>query len=129
MKAQKVVAPAAAPVVVAAPVEAAAVVEAVVEAPAFEASRREAPGSRSVADAASEAVDMDHATVTRRVTVRTIVDGVEHVEVREETVESVDASTVADYNPSSIDTTVIRRETTVVDGEVVESSESLSTES
>ncbi len=68
------------------------------------------------------------ATVTRRVTVRTIVDGVEHVEVREETVETVDADSIPDYNPDTLDTTVVRRERTVVDGEITSQSETITTE-
>ena len=84
-----------------------------------------APATGAPADAASGAGD---ATVTRRVTVRTIVEGVETVEVMEETVESVDAATIPDYHPDSIDTTVVRRERTIVDGEVVDSSETMTSE-
>jgi small subunit ribosomal protein S16 len=80
--------------------------------------------SSSAVAASSDSHDGD-ATVTTTVTVTTIVDGVETTETLERTVSHVDADSVPDYNPDTTDTTVIRTETTLVDGHVVESSETM----
>ena len=68
------------------------------------------------------------ATVTTTVTVTTIVDGVETVEVIERSVDHVDADTIHDDNPDAIETTVHVTEQTIVGGKVVSESESYSTE-
>ena len=120
---------AAAPKPSAAPAPAAAAEPEVVEwAPRTPVAEPIAEAQPLVDTASSDDAAMGEAKVTRRVTVRTIVDGVETVEVREETVDMVDASTVPDYSPDTTDTTVVRRERTIVDGQVTESSESISTE-
>jgi small subunit ribosomal protein S16 len=68
------------------------------------------------------------AVVHTTVTVTTIVDGVETSEVIEQSDSYVAADSVPDHNPDTTDTTTIRKETTVVDGKVVDSSESITTE-
>jgi small subunit ribosomal protein S16 len=68
------------------------------------------------------------AVVHTTVTVTTIVDGVETSEVIEQSDSYVAADSVVDYNPDTTDTTVIRKETTVVDGKVVDSTESITSE-
>ena len=60
---------------------------------------------------------------------RTVIDGVETVEVLEETVENVDADSIIDHNPDTIDTTVHTIEETKIDGEVVSHTERTETES
>jgi small subunit ribosomal protein S16 len=68
------------------------------------------------------------AVVHTTVTVTTIVDGVETTEVIEQSDSYVAADSVVDYNPDTTDTTVIRKETVVVDGKVVDSTESITSE-
>jgi large subunit ribosomal protein L4 len=81
------------------------------------------------ADASSaEASHAEEATVTTTVTVRTIVDGVETVEVLERSVDHVAADSIVDTNPDAVETTVHVTEQTIVGGKVVESSESFTTE-
>jgi large subunit ribosomal protein L4 len=104
---------AAAAKLVEAPVEAAPVI--------VEAAAQPVAASTSSSDAAQ-------ATVTRKVTVRTIVDGVETVEVIEESVEVVDADTIVDHHPDTIDTTVHTTEETIIDGKVVSHTEHFETE-
>jgi large subunit ribosomal protein L4 len=70
----------------------------------------------------------DDATVTTTVTVRTIVDGVETVEVLERSIDHVAADSIVDTNPDAVETTVHITEQTIVGGKVVESSESFTTE-
>jgi small subunit ribosomal protein S16 len=72
----------------------------------------------------AESASTDEATYTTRVTVTTIVDGVETTEVVEEHAGTVAADSVPDHNPDTTDTTVIRHEQTIIDGQVVDSSES-----
>jgi large subunit ribosomal protein L4 len=108
--------PAAAPK--AAAPKAAAVVEA---APVVEAA---AP----VALADTSAVGTEKAKVTRKVTIRTIVDGVETVEELEEEVEMVDADSIVDHNPDTIDTHTRTTTETIVDGKVVSHTETEETE-
>jgi large subunit ribosomal protein L4 len=85
-----------------------------------------APVRKAVAVKAPAAAD--EATVTTTVTVRTIVDGVETVEVLERSVDHVAADSIADTNPDAIETTVHTTEQTIVGGKVVDSSESFTTE-
>jgi small subunit ribosomal protein S16 len=68
------------------------------------------------------------AVVHTTVSVTTIVDGVETTEVIEQSDSYVAADSVVDYNPDTTDTTVIRKETIVVDGKVVDSTESITSE-
>jgi large subunit ribosomal protein L4 len=82
--------------------------------------------SSSSTESSTESVG--EATVTTTVTVRTIVDGVETVEVLERHVDHVDADTIHDDNPDAIETTVHVTEQTIVGGKVVSESESYSTE-
>jgi large subunit ribosomal protein L4 len=86
----------------------------------------------STATAAAETVvadsHADEATVTTTVTVRTIVDGVETVEVLERSVDHVAADSIVDTNPDAVETTVHTTEQTIVGGKVVDSSESFTTE-
>jgi large subunit ribosomal protein L4 len=101
-------APAAAPVAAAAPaVEAAAPV--------------------ALADTAS-AGSGEKAKVTRKVTIRTTVDGVETVEELEEEVEMVDADSIVDHNPDTIDTHTTTTTQTIVDGKLVSHTETEETE-
>jgi large subunit ribosomal protein L4 len=80
------------------------------------------------ADATAADSHADEATVTTTVTVRTIVDGVETVEVLERSVDHVAADSIIDTNPDAVETTVHVTEQTIVGGKVVESSESFTTE-
>jgi large subunit ribosomal protein L4 len=80
------------------------------------------------ADTTSADSHADEATVTTTVTVRTIVDGVETVEVLERSVDHVAADSIVDTNPDAVETTVHVTEQTIVGGKVVESSESFTTE-
>ena len=70
----------------------------------------------------------EKAKVTRKVTIRTIVDGVETVEELDEEVEMVDADSIVDHNPDTIDTHTTTTTETIVDGKVVEHTEHTETE-
>jgi large subunit ribosomal protein L4 len=101
--------------------KAAAVAAPVVAAPVVEAA---APAA--LADTASASTEK--AKVTRKVTIRTIVDGVETVEELEEEVEMVDAESIIDHNPDTIDTHTTTTTQTIVDGKVVSETETAETE-
>ena len=70
----------------------------------------------------------EKAKVTRKVTIRTIVDGVDTVEELDEEVEMVDADSIVDHNPDTIDTHTTTTTETIVDGKVVEHTEHTETE-
>lgn len=78
--------------------------------------------------AASTEATHEMAKVTRKVTIRTIVDGVETVEELEEEVEMVDADSIVDHNPDTIDTHIHTTTETIVDGKVVSHTEHTETE-
>jgi large subunit ribosomal protein L4 len=99
----------------------AATPKAAAAAPVAEATARAA-----LADTSSTSTDK--AKVTRKVTIRTIVDGVETVEELEEEVEMVDADTIVDHNPDTIDTHTRTTTETIVDGKVVSHTETEETE-
>jgi small subunit ribosomal protein S16 len=101
-------------------------VEAVAAVAAVEAEAVEASPEALVA--ATGDAHEGEAVVHTTVTVTTIVDGVETSEVIEQSDSYVAADSVPDHNPDTTDTTTIRKETTVVDGKVVDSSESITTE-
>jgi small subunit ribosomal protein S16 len=103
---------------VAAPVEAAEAVEAVEAVEASPEALVAATGD------AHEGEAVVHTTVT----VTTIVDGVETSEVIEQSDSYVAADSVVDHSPDTTDTTTTRTETVIVDGKVVDSSESVITE-
>jgi large subunit ribosomal protein L4 len=86
----------------------------------------EAAAPAALADTSS--ASFEQAKVTRKVTIRTIVDGVETVEELEEEVEMVDADSIIDHNPDTIDTHTTTTTQTVVDGTVVEHTETEETE-
>jgi large subunit ribosomal protein L4 len=88
-------------------------------------SAASAPKSKAAPKAKPAA---EQAKVTRKVTIRTIVDGVETVEELEEEVEMVDADSIIDHNPDTIDTHTTTTTQTVVDGKVVEHTETEETE-
>ena len=81
-----------------------------------------------VALADTPSADTEQAKVTRKVTIRTIVDGVETVEELEEEVEMVDADSIVDHNPDTIDTHTRTTTETIVDGKVVAHTETEETE-
>jgi small subunit ribosomal protein S16 len=104
-------------------------VEAVAAVAAVEAEAVEAvEASPEALVAATGDAHEGEAVVHTTVTVTTIVDGVETSEVIEQSDSYVAADSVPDHNPDTTDTTTIRKETTVVDGKVVDSSESITTE-
>jgi small subunit ribosomal protein S16 len=104
-------------------------VEAVVAVVDVEAAAVEAvEASPEALVAATGDAHEGEAVVHTTVTVTTIVDGVETSEVIEQSDSYVAADSVPDHNPDTTDTTTIRKETTVVDGKVVDSSESITTE-
>jgi large subunit ribosomal protein L4 len=88
-------------------------------------SAASAPKSKAAPKAKPAA---EQAKVTRKVTIRTIVDGVETVEELEEEVEMVDADSIIDHNPDTIDTHTTTTTQTVVGGKVVEHTETEETE-
>lgn len=92
------------------------------------AAAKKSAAPKAAAAVASTDADLGEATVTTTVTVRTIVDGVETVEVIERSVDHVAADSIEDTNPDAVETTVHVTEQTIVDGKVVESSESFTTE-
>jgi large subunit ribosomal protein L4 len=100
----------------------------VAKAPARKAVAVKASAAVSTAQAVAADSNADEATVTTTVTVRTIVDGVETVEVLERSVDHVAADSIVDTNPDAVETTVHVTEQTIVGGKVVESSESFTTE-
>jgi large subunit ribosomal protein L4 len=105
---------------------AAAAPKAAAAAPVVEAAVVEAAAPAALADTSSATAEQ--AKVTRKVTIRTIVDGVETVEELEEEVEMVDADSIIDHNPDTIDTHTTTTTQTVVDGKVVEHTETEETE-
>jgi large subunit ribosomal protein L4 len=86
----------------------------------------EAAAPVALADTSSSSTEK--AKVTRKVTIRTIVDGVETVEELEEEVEMVDADSIIDHNPDTIDTHTTTTTQTIVGGKVVEHTETEETE-
>ena len=86
----------------------------------------EAAAPAALADTSSASAEK--AKVTRKVTIRTIVDGVETVEELEEEVEMVEADTIVDHNPDTIDTHTRTTTETIVDGKVVAHTETEETE-
>jgi large subunit ribosomal protein L4 len=111
-------------VVAKAPARKAVAVKAPAAAPTVASPAAAAPVVETVADDSHA----DEATVTTTVTVRTIVDGVETVEVLERSVDHVAADSIVDTNPDAVETTVRTTEQTIVGGKVVDSSESFTTE-
>jgi large subunit ribosomal protein L4 len=98
--------------------------------PAAEAAPVAAPvvEAAPVALADTSSATTEKAKVTRKVTIRTIVDGVETVEELEEEVEMVDADSIVDHNPDTIDTHTRTTTETIVDGKVVSHTETEETE-
>jgi large subunit ribosomal protein L4 len=88
-------------------------------------SAASAPKSKAAPKAKPAA---EQAKVTRKVTIRTIVDGVETVEELEEEVEMVDADSIIDHNPDTIDTHTTTTTQTVVGGKVASHTETEETE-